>query len=225
MFPTLIESARKTNKQRVLSVCCVSFVIHAGVIAGAVYGTLGAALSDHSVKVDTAVVVLPPRQQAKPPEQQPATLDAPLKGFQTLVVPPEIPADIPVVDLHERFDPNDYSGVGVEGGRANGAAPDDDPVYLEAVVEQRPELLSGPPRYPELLREAGIHGRVMLLAIVDTTGHLEPNSLKIVQTPSAGFERPIRQWAVSALFRPARLQGRAVRAFVRLPLDYSVSQH
>ena len=225
MFPTLIESARKTNKQRVLSGSCVSLVVHAGVIAGAVYGTLAAAAGDRSVKVDTAVVVLAPQQQPKPPAQQPAQLDAPLQGFQTLVVPPQIPADLPAVDLHERFDPNDYSGVGIEGGRANGAAPDDNPVYLEAVVEQRPELLSGPPPYPELLREAGIHGRVMLLAIVDTTGHLEPNSLKIVQTPSVGFERPIRQWAVTALFRPARLQGRAVRAFVRLPLDYSVSQH
>ena len=117
MFPTLIESARKTNKQRVLSGSCVSLVVHAGVITGAVYGTLAAAAGDRSVKVDTAVVVLAPQQQPKPPEQQPAQLDAPLQGFQTLVVPPQIPADLPAVDLHERFDPNDYSGVGIEGGR------------------------------------------------------------------------------------------------------------
>src|SRR5436189_17001 len=102
MFPTLIESARKTNKQRVLSGSCVSLVVHAGVIAGAVYGTLAAAASDRAVKVDTAVVVLAPQQQPKPPAQQPAQLDAPLQGFQPLVVPPQIPADLPAVDLAER---------------------------------------------------------------------------------------------------------------------------
>src|SRR5216117_4365708 len=224
MVPTLIESARKTDKQRILGTAVVSFTIHACVIAGAVFATLQVKGIDPTVKMDTTIVLLTPQQQARP-EPQPAQLDVPVRGFQTVLVPPEIPTDIPPVDLHERFDPKDYSGAGVEGGRANGVVPDDNPVYVEAVVEQRPELLSGPPPYPELLRGAGIHGRVMLLAIVDTTGHLEPNSLKIVQTPSVGFERPIRQWAVTALFRPARLQGRAVRAFVRLPLDYSVSQH
>ena len=47
-------------------------------------------------------------------------------------------------------------------------------------------------------------------------------SIKIVQTPSPGFNRSTSQWALAALFRPARIQGRAVRALVRLPLDYSV---
>ena len=61
--------------------------------------------------------------------------------------------------------------------------------------------------------------------IVDTTGRLEPNSVKIVQTPHPGFGPTIRRWAASALFRPARLQGHAVRVWVRLPLDYSVSQN
>ena len=98
-------------------------------------------------------------------------------------------------------------------------------VYLESVVEQRPELLSGPPPYPDLLRDAGIQGRVVLLAVVDTTGRVEPSSIKSLQTPSPGVNRSTRQWALAALFRPARIQGRAVRALVRLPLDYAVPQN
>src|SRR5207253_120181 len=152
MVPTLIESARRTDKQRVLGTAVVSLTIHAGVIAGAVFATLQVKGTDHTVKVDTTMV------------------------------------------LHEHFDPKDYSGAGVEGGRAQSVAPDDNRVYLETVVEQRPELLSGPPPYPELLRGAGVRGRVVLQAVVDTTGRLEPNSIKIVQSPHAGFGPPIRQW-------------------------------
>jgi hypothetical protein len=145
LVPTLIESARRTDKQRVLGTAVVSFTIHAGVIAGAVFATLQVKGTDHTVQVDTTMVLLAPQQRPKAPEQQPTQLDVPLKGFQVVVVPPEIPADIPPVDLHEHFDPKDYSGAGVEGGRAQGVAPDDNRVYLETVVEQRPALLSGPP--------------------------------------------------------------------------------
>jgi len=116
MVPTLIESARRTDTPRVLGTAVVWFTIHAGVIAGAVFATLQVKGTDHTVKVDTTMVLLAPQQRPKAPEQQPAQLDVPLKGFQVVVVPPEIPADIPPVDLHEHFDPKDYSGAGVEGG-------------------------------------------------------------------------------------------------------------
>src|SRR5205809_1040082 len=96
-------------------------------------------------------------------------------------------------------------------------------VNAEAVVEGKPALLSGPPQlYPDLLRQAGIQGRVVLRAIIDTTGRVEPTSLKIVQSPSPGFDEPTKQWALKALFRPARLHGRAVRSYVNLPFDYSL---
>jgi periplasmic protein TonB len=90
-------------------------------------------------------------------------------------------------------------------------------------VEQRPELLSAPPPvYPQLLRQAGIQGRVVLRAVIDTTGRVEPTSVRIVKSPSAGFEQPTRDWVLKALFRPARIHGRAVRVFINLPVDYSL---
>ena len=94
MVPTLIESARKTDKQRILGTAVVSFTIHAGVIAGAVFATLQAKGIDQTVKMDTTMVLLTPQQQPRP-ELQPAQLDVPVRGFQTVVVPPEIPTDIP----------------------------------------------------------------------------------------------------------------------------------
>ena len=65
-------------------------------------------------------------------------------------------------------------------------------------------------------------GRVVVRAIIDTAGRVEPTSLKIVQSPSPGFDEPTKQWALKALFRPARLHGRAVRSYVNLPFDYSL---
>src|SRR5207247_603368 len=111
---------------------------------------------------------------------------------------------------------------GHDGRAAGGAARPDAPA-TEAVVEEKPALLSGPPQlYPDLLRQAAIQGRVVLRAIIDTTGRVEPTSLKIVQSPSPGFDEPTKQWALKALFRPARLHGRAVRSYVNLPFDYSL---
>ena len=224
MLISLIETQRKIDRKQLLGVGFLSVAIHTVVIAGAVYATTVAGRSDATVKLDTTLVLLASAQQQKPPEQQPARLDAPLRGFQTVVVPPAIPSDIPPVDLHEHFDPKDYSGTGLEGGHATGLVPDDGRVYAAAIVDQPPALLSAPPPvYPDLLKQAGIQGRVVLQAVVDTTGRVEPGSIKLLRTPNRGFDEPTRQWVLKALFRPARLQGRLVRVLVNLPLDYSLA--
>ncbi len=63
--------------------------------------------------------------------------------------------------------PNETPGVKPpRGGRANGIVVSGSEVYAEALVEERPELLSAPPPiYPQLLKQAGIQGRVILHAI------------------------------------------------------------
>ncbi len=222
MFDTLIESKRKRDRKKYFGVGFVSLVVHTAVIAGAVIATLNAGQSDTKVRVDTAMVYLE-QQQQKPPEQQPVQLDVPLKGFQTVVAPTEIPTNIPPVNLQEKFDPKDYSGSGVEGGTANGMVPTGNEVFMEAIVEEKPSVLSAPPPpYPELLRQAGIKGRVLIQAVIDTTGRAELNSVKIIQSPNTGFDQPSRTWIQHALFRPARVHGRAVRVLVQVPLDYTI---
>jgi protein TonB len=152
-------------------------------------------------------------------------LDVPLKGFQTVIAPTEIPTDIPPVDLTETFDPRDYSGQGVEGGIATGVEPTANQVYLESVVEEKPEPLSGPPlQYPEMLRQAQVQGRVMVEAIIDTSGRAEPASIKIIQSPHPGFDNSAKNYMRQALFRPARVHGRPVRVLVRLPIDFKLRQ-
>ena len=223
MVFTLLESRRSISTKRLFGVGVASFTIHTAIIAGVAYATLHAAPRDDQVKIDTTVVLLVPQERQKPTEPAPVQLVDALKGFQTVAVPAQIPTNIPPIDLQQRFDPRDYSGSGVEGGRANGIVVGGSEVYAEAIVEERPELLSAPPPvYPPLLRQAGIQGRVVLRAIVDTTGRVEPTSVRIVKSPSTGFEQPTKDWVMKALFRPARMHGRAVRVFINLPVDYSL---
>jgi protein TonB len=224
VFDVLIESKRKKNGKKAFGVGAVSLVVHTVVIAAAVYATLNAGQTDNSVKVDTTAVFLDQQQQQKPPEQQPVQLDIPLKGFQTVVAPDVIPTNIPPVNLTEKFDPKDYSGSGVEGGIATGMVPTGNEVFMENLVEEKPSVLSGPaPQYPELLRQAGIQGRVMVQAIIDTTGRAEPPSLKVVSSPNPGFDQNAKSYVLKALFRPARVHGRAVRVLINIPIDFKIT--
>ena len=224
MFDVLIESKRKKTTKKSFGVGVVSLTVHTAIIAAAVYATLNAGQTDNTVKVDTAMVFIDQQQQQKPPEQQPVQLDVPLKGFQTVVAPEVIPTNIPPVNLQEKFDPKDYSGTGVEGGLATGIVPTGNEVFMEAIVEEKPSVLSGPqPQYPELLRQAGIQGRVMVQAIIDTTGRAEPPSLKVISSPNPGFDQPAKTYVLKALFRPARVHGRAVRVLINIPIDFKIT--
>jgi protein TonB len=225
VFDTLIESKRRADVKRGSTASVVSLLFHSALVAGAVYATQQV-VSAEEVTIDTAMVYLSEKQEEEKPEEQPqVALDVPLKGFQTVIAPTEIPTDIPPVDLTETFDPRDYSGQGVEGGIATGVEPTANQVYLESVVEEKPEPLSGPPlQYPEMLRQAQVQGRVMVEAIIDTTGRAEPTSIKIIQSPHPGFDNSAKTYMRQALFRPARVHGRPVRVLVRLPIDFKLRQ-
>jgi len=221
---SLLEFRGKTRSTGFLRVGISSLAIHSAMIAGVVYVTLHAAPSDSRVRMDTTVVLLTPETQQKSADPTPVQLVDALRGFQTVIVPAQIPTNIPPVDLQQRFDPKDYSGSGIEGGRANGIVASGSEVYAEALVEERPALLSAPPpEYPPLLKQAGIQGRVILRAVIDTTGRVEPASVKIMKSPNPAFDQPTKDWVLKALFRPARLHGRGVRVFINLPVDYSLT--
>ena len=218
MVLTLLESKRKTEKKRVFGVGFASLAIHFAMIAGVVHATLHAAPPDDDVRMYTTVVLLAPPEQQQAPEPQLVQVVDALKGFQTVALPAQIPTDIPAVDLQQRFDPKDYSGSGVEGGLSRNE------VYAEALVEERPALLSAPPTiYPAFLKQAGIQGRVILPAVIDTMGRVEPASVRIMKSAHPAFDQPTKDWVLKALFRPARLHGRGVRVFIHLLVDYSIT--
>jgi TonB family protein len=224
VFDVLIESKKPSQKGKLAGTSLVSLVVHTGIIGGAIFATLSAAQTDTGPRVDTALVYVQPEQK-QPDQPPPPQLDVQFKGFQTVVAPTDIPTNIPPVNLQEHFDPKDYSGTGVEGGLSTGMVPTGNEVFMEAIVEEKPAVLSGPTlQYPELLRQAGIQGRVMVQAIIDTLGRAEQNSVKVLQSPNPGFDQSAKNYMLKTLFRPARVHGRAVRVLVQLPIDYRLKQ-
>ena len=225
MFDHLIESNRKSNKKGAFGLGFASLIGHSAIVLAAVVATLSAGQKKDEQTLDTAMVFLNQEEQKKP-EEQPPVVDVPqLKGFQTVVAPTDIPTNIPPINLQQHFDPKDYSGTGVEGGIGTGIVPSSDQVFMESVVEERPELLTRPPlQYPDLLRQAGVQGRVLVSAIIDTLGRAEPASVKVVQSPNPGFDQPAKNMVLKSLFRPARVHGRAVRVLVNLPIDFTIKR-
>ena len=107
------------------------------------------------------------------------------------------------------------------GGNGDGGAADQ--VHAEATVDERAEIVSAPPlEYPPALQHAGLQGRVTVQAVIDTLGRAEPASLKVIARPNTAFDQSARDYVLHAVFRPARVKGRAVRVLIRVPVDYRI---
>ncbi|MDQ3427831.1 MAG: energy transducer TonB [Gemmatimonadota bacterium] len=236
MFENLIESKPKAKKS--VGQTLMSLVIHGLVIFGAVKVTTGAAETIKDIVADTTMVFLkpPPPPPPPPPDQPPPDVvvaqNPPPKGFQTIVAPTDIPKDIPPIDLSEKpFDPKDFTGRGVEGGIASGIVGGTGPVdvtgevFLEAQLDDPVQPISIPtPRYPPVLQSAGIAGRVELQYVVDTTGHAEPRSFKVLKTTHPAFVEPAKEAIAKGVFKPAKFKGQAVRQLVQQAISFKVGQ-
>src|SRR5207247_3655029 len=90
---------------------------------------------------------------------------------------------------------------------------------------QPPRRVSGPDvAYPTALLSRRVEGRVVVTAVVDTTGQVEPASIQMLQSPDSAFDEPVRQMMLASRFAPATVNGRPVRAPVRLQLDLRVGE-
>ncbi len=233
MFENLIESQPKKFKSWGQSL--MSVVVHAAVIFFAIKATAGAAQVLEAIIQDTTMFFLkpPPPPPPPPPEAPPpdaiVTANPPPQGFQTVIPPDKIPTTIPPVDLNQKFNPDDFSGRGIEGGIAAGVIGGTGPViqdetYLQDQVDDPVRPISQPsPRYPPVLQQAGITGRVELQYVVDTTGHAERASLKVLSSSNKNFERPAREVIMKSVFKPARIRGRAVRQLVMQAISFSIT--
>ncbi|MDO8666380.1 MAG: TonB family protein, partial [Gemmatimonadales bacterium] len=218
MFDNLIESNPKRSGRAGLGNGFLSLVVHGGLIYGGIIATAhaGAAIEERIHQVELTMQAPEQPKDEPPPPEQVVTVNPPPKGFQTLSIPVNIPVDIPP-PTQSNFNAADFSGVGVEGGIARGVEGGTGPVisdqpYLEAVVEERPDRISSPPsRYPEILRQAGIEGRVLVEVVIDTMGRAERGSIRILSSTHQLFEAPARETVANSVYRPGRIAGRAVR--------------
>src|SRR5687768_15133306 len=198
MFNNLLES--KPKKEKRSGGTLASVILHGVLIAGAVYATANAAIQNEKPRQEKIDFVETPKDEPPPPKDEPppppppdiVAAPPPPKGFQVLTAPVEIPDVIPDIDLSKKVtDENDFSGKGVAGGVAKGveggkAVVQSDQPYFEFQVEKPvvPAPGSTSPRYPDMLRQAGVEGEVLAQFVVDTTGRAEAGSLKILKQRS-----------------------------------------
>jgi TonB family protein len=176
----------------------------------------------------------PPEVKRAPPAPSMVIAEPPPKGFQTVATLQDIPNGIPPVDLTQRpLDPRDFTGRGVEGGVAEGvvgatgkvdAAGGLDAIYEATTSDARFEpatLVSQPtPRYPKPLEAVGVEGRVAFEFVIDTTGRVEPVSIRVLESTHDAFVMAARAALSGAIFRPARLSGRPVRQLTRQSIRF-----
>jgi hypothetical protein len=88
-----------------------------------------------------------------------------------------------------------------------------DSVIMTPHFDPPPELLSMPTvRAPADVNEEG--GSVQVLFVVDSTGHVEPGSIRILSATNAAFTAPVIDALEQSRWRPARLHHQRVRAMV-----------
>ena len=218
MFSRLIASHSRATGRAPRDAGLIALLGHGAVVAGALVGTLRPTDPPHAIP---AVLM---------PWREPVPRTAPMGAR----VPPAPPVEDPVrilVEVHTDLPPI----VGSRPFDATACTPsprvtlpgaaltDNGSPWTSEVVDEPPALLAGrAPSYPELLRAAGITGRVVVEAVIDTLGHAEA-AVRVVESSQAGFDAPALDYVRRAVFRPGRVHGRAVRVLIRLPVDFRLT--
>ena len=87
-----------------------------------------------------------------------------------------------------------------------------------------PERLWSPPLdYPATLMLDGVEGEVLLEAVVDSTGRVDPASVRVLQASHRDFEPAAIQMLQNTRFRPATRGGRPTDALVQVPVSFELA--
>jgi hypothetical protein len=206
-----------------------STALHAGLVALAVWGTATPRRAVGTATEHVAAVQLPAIRPERVPERR--RVPPHKTGFQILRVPPDVPTTIPPVDLtvtatHEE----DFSGRRVPGGVADLSFAKFPPVSRSEPIEgdmadASPYLLPGQmgPPYPEELRDGRPDGLVVVRFVIDTLGHVEVPSLKVVAGSHPLFVASVRSALDRLRYAPASQAGRLVRVRMEQRFEFHLA--
>ena len=227
-----------------------SIVVHALLIAGAVYASVGGPTEQEKEEELVEFMEIedkPPEPEAPkpdepppPPPPEPTEAPPPPKGFQTLMPPEEPPPVIPEVDTSAPpVSAADFSGIGqaggtskgVEGGVPQAVAKEEPPAegfaYEVAVLERKPELSNRSQvaslmqrLYPRMLQDAGIGGTVMMQFIIEANGQVEASSVKVIDSSHEQFADASVKAVEKFRFKPGRYKGQNVRVLIQMPITW-----
>jgi protein TonB len=225
MFNTLLESKAKT--QRSIGGSFVSLVMHATLIVLAIQATLHADQPKVQRQTDVDFTEVK-KDEPPPPKPHVEIAVAPVfKGSQILTAPVNIPDVLPQIDLSQRpTNELDWTGKGPPGGRSDGTAEvvaSGNQIYSESQVEKPVVAIQGSsPRYPDILKAAGVEGEVVATFVVDTAGRADQASFKVVTATNELFGAAVRTALPGMRFLPAEIGGKKVKQQVQQPFVFTI---
>jgi protein TonB len=181
---------------------------------------------------ETSVVVVPYRELAAPP---PLTQNEPPPQIAIAqpVAPPTVGVAVPVPDAEAPPEQTIASqeeiaqttpGISTEGaGEIQVAPPSDDelPKFGDYVyVEELPEAITKVmPTYPDIAREAGVDGQVVVQALVGKDGRVKDTRVvkSIPMLDKAAIDA-VKQY----VFKPALSNNKPVAVWVAIPIRFSL---
>jgi protein TonB len=83
---------------------------------------------------------------------------------------------------------------------------------------------SARPRYPEMLRTAGVEGRVLVRFAIDTIGRVDAASITIVQSTHDLFSRAVRDVMPSLRLVPAEVNGHRVPMLAEMAFEFALDR-
>jgi len=231
MFTRLIES--HSIRRRSPAGFAASLALHGIIVAGAIIATSHAAAPPPP---HTTQVVLQYRAPApKTPHVRPALPSMPARlplGPSIISVPIEVPVGIPpitslrtLINIDEPFAfrigqparPGAPDASALLGGGAVLLA---DQVEIPVVLDRRSPL----PRFPQLLKDAGVEGMVRVSFVVDTLGRVELETVRMVESSHPAFAVAVQVTLPRMRFAPARVAGRGVRQLVEFPVQFQLNR-
>ena len=107
------------------------------------------------------------------------------------------------------------AGTGVQA-----AKPDGQVIAVIADLDNPVQGQIPDARYPTSLRGSGAKGWVDLQYVVDTIGHVEPNSFKIVNQTHEAFIEPAKEAVLAGVYTPAKFRGQPTRQLVQVRVAF-----
>jgi len=101
-----------------------------------------------------------------------------------------------------------------------------DPPYFEFQVEKSasPQPGNVAPRYPDELREAKIEGEVLVQFVLDTLGHPDMDTFKVLRSTHDLFTNTVKASLPTMLFYPAQVGGRKVKQLIQMPFNFNLTK-
>jgi TonB family protein len=101
-----------------------------------------------------------------------------------------------------------------------------DPPYFEFQVEKTatPQPGNVAPRYPDELRDAKIEGAVLVQFVLDTLGHPDMDTFKVIKSTHDLFTNTVKSSLPNMLFYPAEVGGRKVKQLIQMPFNFNLTK-